>query len=679
MEREYAPIGFIYLGGLICASFMGIFLSLAFAFALLAACVALFLLKKKRELLYVGILCAAVLAFVLYSLLFIEPVRCLSGATALVTGTVTECGRADNDTVRLVISGESNGVPIKLVLYASDFGASAGDRVSFTAFFSDFSDSADFEEAQYYFSKGIFIKARAVNTPVITEAGGLKFFTLPGAFSSYLRERIRSVLGGDEGELLCAMFFGDKSGLSSELSVCLKRAGLSHMTAVSGMHLSLIVNTAAAFIRLLPKNRVLTRFFLIAGIIVLLALFFGMSASVLRSGGMLLLYYAAEPLRRKSSPAHTLGFAAMAITVFEPYACRDMGLWLSILGTFGSAVAAPELEGLSNRFVKGKRFKRLKSSLITSVCAAVCTLPAGALCFGGVSLISAASALVVYPMFFAALIFLLGVAVTGGLFAEAFLLPAGLAAKGMIFITRTLGQLSFSFVRLDDGIYPALVALASAGAVVVLLFTCRLRYAARFLIPVVCVMLTAASVQSAAGQGSTVISVYSDGSDALVVIESDSCVSAISMSDSTRIGRQLFEHTVGSRAGLICVMNTEKNNLGEAKLCRPEKLHLPQTENTLYNISGEYTVAAEDGAFTVNVRGVSVAVLPAGSETDADFAVFSGYGGEFHKSGARTAGTEIFCDKRYRDGGSANAYYDKIMITVSAGGKAVFRREGGAA
>lgn len=676
MEREYAPIGFIYLGGLICASFMGVFLSLIFACALLAACVPLFLLKKKRELLYVVILCAAILAFALYSLLFIEPVRCLSGATALVTGTVTECGRADNDTVRLVISGESNGVPIKLVLYAPDFGAAAGDRVSFTAVFSDFSDSADFEEAQYYFSKGIFIKARAVNTPVITEAGGLKFFTLPGAFSSYLRERIRSVLGGDEGELLCAMFFGDKSGLSSELSVCLKRAGLSHMTAVSGMHLSLIINTAAAFIRLLPKNRVLTRFFLIAGIIVLLALFFGMSASVLRSGGMLLLYYAAEPLHRKSSPAHTLGFAAMAITVFEPYACRDMGLWLSILGTFGSAVAAPELNG---RLIKGKRFKRLKSSLITSVCAAVCTLPVGALCFGGVSLISAASALMVYPMFFAALIFLLGAAVMGGLFAEAFLLPAGLAAKGMIFITETLGRISFGFVRLDDGIYPALVALASAGAVVVLLFTCRLRYAARFLIPVVCVMLTAASVQSAAGQGSTVISVYSDGSDALVVIESDSCVSAISMSDSAKIGRQLFEHTVGSRAGLICVMNTSENNLGEAKLCRPEKLHLPQTENTLYDISGEYIVAAEDGAFTVNVRGVSVAVLPTGSETDADFAIFSGYGGELHKSGARTAGTEIFCDKRYRDGGLANAYYDKIMITVSAGGKAVFRREGGAA
>ncbi len=668
MKQKYAPVGFFYLAGLIFASFLSSVFCFVLAAVFLAAGAAPFLLKKRDLSICLWTFCAAAAVFGLYSLILIEPQRSFSGKTARVTGTVLECERPDNDTVRLTVSGEADGVPVKLSLYTPDFGAAPGDRITFTAVFSDLQNHAGFAESDYSFSKGIFLKAKSADTPIITERAGFSFLSLPGAFSSYLRGRIGSVVQGDAGGLLRALFFGDKSGLSPRLSVLLKRAGLSHMTAVSGMHLSLIVGIAAAFLRLLPKRRVRLRFFLTAGLTAALMLFFGLTVSVLRSGAMLILYYGAEPLRRKASPVHTLGFAAMAITLFQPCACRDAGLWLSILGTFGAGTVSP---AVCRRLLKKPRFRKIKEALIVSFCAALCTVPVSALCFGGVSLVSALSSLLVYPMFFAALASMLLTAASGGMLAEIFLLPAGLAAKGIIAAAELLGGFRFSYLELG-GIYPSLFALTAIGALLTALLTGRFRCAARFFALSVCVLTAVFFADHLIYRDSIVISVYSDGSDGLAVIKSKTGVSAIASSDSAKISREIFSASAGQQTLLLCVLEEEENNREELQRLRPLALHLSDDPDRIYDVSGEYKVTAQNGVLTLETRGITIALLPAGEQTDADFAVCTGWKKE---PGASGAGTEIFCDKRYTDSKSANAYYDKVEIVVSAGGDVLLRRE----
>lgn len=439
-------IGLVYLLGLYVASYLDILGRLLFAAALFLFGL-LLLLRKKREMFWIaGTLAAAMLLFGIYRLTVIEPQRAFIGRTALVTGTVSECTYPDNDTVRLTVEGNANGVSIRVMLYTPDFGACLGDTISFHAVFSDFRESADFSESDYSFSEGIFLRARAADDPKILKKAEFSLFRLPKEFSVFLRERIGRILNGDEGGLIRAMLFGDRSGLSPSLSVYLKRAGLSHMTAVSGMHLSLIVHSAVLVIGLFAKRRVFLRFALTVGLIAVLMVFFGMTASVMRSGLMLLLCYGAEPLRRKTETTHTLGVAVLLITLFQPYACRDLGLWLSILGTLGTGALAPTV---CRRVIRKPRFRRLKEAVLTSVCAVVCTSPVSVLCFGGISLLSPIATLLVYPLFLLILLLMLPLAASGGLLAEVLLLPAGLAAKAMIALIRTLGGLWFGYAAFD--------------------------------------------------------------------------------------------------------------------------------------------------------------------------------------------------------------------------------------
>lgn len=669
--RIGGKVGFLYFLGLFSASYLDALgcLFLSALFFLLGTL--LFLLKKREALWIAGTLAAAMLAFGLFRLTVIEPQRGFIGSTALVTGTVLECTYPDNDTVRLTVEGSADGVPIRVMLYTPDFGASLGDTVSFRAVFSDFREGADFSESDYAFSEGIFLKARAADVPKVIRKAEFSLLRLPKEFSVYLRGRIGEILNGDEGGIIRAMFFGDRSGLSPSLSVYLKRAGLSHMTAVSGMHLSLIVYSSAAVIGIFAKRRVMLRFGLTAALIVILMIFFGMTASVTRSGLMLLLCCGAEPLRRKTEMAHTLGLAVLLITFFEPCACRDLGLWLSILGTLGTGALAPRA---CRAMIRKPRFRRLKEALLTSVCAVVCTSPVSVLCFGGISLLSPIASLLAYPLFLPILLLMLALAASGGLLAEMLLLPAGLAAKAMIAVIRALGGLWFGYAALEGEAVPILIGLTVVGVFLLFFWTFRFREAAKLVLLSVCVLMTFSVSETVANWDNVRLTVYSDGSDALILIESKSGLSALAGSDGARIGNELLEAAAGRNTALLCVSAGKENNRKEFSSVEPIELHFPDDPDRVYHVNGEYTVTVLDGIVTLDVYGVRLALLSAEERANADFAVIGGYRKNREPSGA---GREILCDKRYlpdSSGGTANAYYERIEITVRPDGSVLFRR-----
>lgn len=95
----------------------------------------------RRHILSTG---AALLAFGIYSVFFIEPTKSLSGSTSHIIGVVTERTDPSNDTVRLTVSGKADGLPVKFTLYAADSGVEVGDRIAFDAAFSELGNTADF-------------------------------------------------------------------------------------------------------------------------------------------------------------------------------------------------------------------------------------------------------------------------------------------------------------------------------------------------------------------------------------------------------------------------------------------------------------------------------------------------------------------------------------------------------
>lgn len=667
-HRAQALIGFSYLFGLVCASF----LSSAFCFIFSAALAALFVLLKllnicdfRRHILSAA---AALLAFGIYSTIFVEPVRSLSGSAAHIVGIVTERTAPSNDTVRLTVSGEIDGVPVKFTLYAADNGIEEGDTIAFDAAFSELGNTADFSEKDYYFSKGIFIKARAKGE-VSVISHSFSFNAVLSDFSDSIKSRVRTVLSEEESSVLCAIFFGDKSGFSEMQSVSLRRAGLSHIAAVSGLHLSLIVHTIRLLFLDRIKRRRILRSAVTAAIIVLLMLFFGMTSSVMRAGIMLLIYYGGELFFRKSDPFNSVGAALLAILVFQPYACRDVGLWLSVLGTLGVGVIAPRI---SETLIRSDKFRTIKESLIGSACALFCTFPISMLCFGGVSLVSPISTLLIYPAFMAAMLLMLLNLLTGGLFAEVFMLPAGFCARAMNFIFYTFGKFPYGYIETDAPFWQQLAAVTAFGMLLTLAVTGKLKYFVRFSSVSLCVIIGAAAFSDILRGDIIEINLYSDGADGMAIVKSGTGVSFLSTGDSRKITSEMLSEGIGKRVLLVCSVNSSDNNISALSQLDSVKLHTPESSDAVYDISGEYTVTAENGGIYLDVRGITLSLAEIDAVSEADFAIYSGYRKNHENGGSYK---EIFLDKRMNT--ACNAYYDKIRITVNSGGNVLFS-EGGA-
>ncbi len=67
-------------------------------------------------------------------------------------------------------------------------------------------------------------------------------------FKEKLRESIYSHLSPPQSSVLGAMILGDKRKMSSELKEKLNRAGVRHITAISGLHVTIITAVLMTFL-----------------------------------------------------------------------------------------------------------------------------------------------------------------------------------------------------------------------------------------------------------------------------------------------------------------------------------------------------------------------------------------------------------------------------------------------
>ena len=194
-----------------------------------------------------------------------------------------------------------------------------------------------FDAAAYYHGKGLFASVKAMRLEVLSEE-----VSLLGHGMFLLKQKMREVLcelyPGEKAGVLAAMLLGDKDLLDPMVKELYQQNGISHVLAISGLHISMLCMGLFRVLRrigaALWSTAVCTVCFL--GFYVV---FTGAGTSSLRAGTMCLVLLAAKLLRRSYDLLSSLAFAAILVTLIRPQEITSAGFLLSFGAVLGVALA----------------------------------------------------------------------------------------------------------------------------------------------------------------------------------------------------------------------------------------------------------------------------------------------------------------------------------------------------
>lgn len=282
-----------------------------------------------------------------------------SGDSAETTDNLSQIsGSADADQMSILISSQKTisqinemqeifGKKASALCYLEKNEAlpKAGSYVRVFGEVSPFllaTNPGEFDTAAYYRRKDCLFALRKTKITAQTKNyGRLEEFLSQLRYESEVL--FRKLLGEKNGATASAMVLGRKKGMDSEVKALYQGAGISHLLAISGLHLSLI---GAGLFGLLKKVRLPVA--LSAGIstwiLIVYAQLTGMGISTRRALVMFLLFLAAGLLKRTPDLPTSLAVAALLLLVPKPQRILDAGFQLSFSAVLGIAVMIPVLQ-----------------------------------------------------------------------------------------------------------------------------------------------------------------------------------------------------------------------------------------------------------------------------------------------------------------------------------------------
>lgn len=210
-----------------------------------------------------------------------------------------------------------------------------------------------------------------------------------GSHSTYLDEFRRRFAAGlqtalpePQASFGMGLLIGQRNTLPDDITQSLKMVGLTHIIAVSGYNLTILLTAVR---RLMGKQSKLASTVVAIGLMLGFIGLTGASASIVRAAVISGLGLAAWYVGREVRPmVLILLAAALTAGVYPIYIWSDIGWYLSFLAFFGILMLAPQI---FRRFWGERRPPVLAQVAIETLCAEIMTIPLVLFIFGQVSLI----------------------------------------------------------------------------------------------------------------------------------------------------------------------------------------------------------------------------------------------------------------------------------------------------
>jgi ComEC/Rec2-related protein len=261
-------------------------------------------------------------------------------------------------------------------------------------------------------------------------------------------------LGQPTTSLVAGMLVGTTASFSEELRSIFSLIGLSHIVAVSGYNVLLVIIALAWCVRYLPFSR-RGRWAVIVGGVIVFVLLTGASAATTRAAIMGLLAFSAPLIGRAVHTGALICGAAALMTFVSPHLLvSDLSFQLSFLATIGLVFIAPILQ-------QGLFFMPsfLREVTAQTSAALLATTPLILISFKTISLIALLANIIIVP--FVPLVMGMGVLWSAGIFFLSFIphaeniiafigYPLRFVVQSIVMIATSLSKIPFASVRIED-------------------------------------------------------------------------------------------------------------------------------------------------------------------------------------------------------------------------------------
>ncbi len=429
-----------------------------------SAAISAFVCKRRGSKYGISAVLLVGAAFCLYLNIFtfsnVNRIEALDGKEQTVICRAVEEPQNYSSGVRVLVESDgSNGFDegsfnkVRFYLFIPSEHSAAkveeGDILNANVLFSKVDD--DYKNRN--FAERVFISAKCSEPEIIGHSESL--YTRCIDIRKAIRVCIREYTNGDNAGLLEGILLGGTDNLSFETYTAFKACGVTHITAVSGMHISAFCMMLAYLLRYIMSRRMACAIALIP--LILEVMLAGFTPSALRSGIMCSIFLLANCLVKRSDSLNSLGIAVVSMLIFNPYYICNVGFQLSCAAAAGVIIVSPYAVTLADKLVKFDfkyLTKFLKGSILTviqTIGATLFTLPFQIITFGFVSMVFLPANLLICT----ASVIAMGLTVSGAvlhfvpflkILAQVPFVLAEWLAEYMIAVVRLLAKVPFSYI-----------------------------------------------------------------------------------------------------------------------------------------------------------------------------------------------------------------------------------------
>ena len=244
------------------------------------------------------------------------------------------------------------------------------------------------EAKLYYAKEGISGLMNFPAIELVKSGQGSWIFSRLFQFKNKIESVFQQNLPREKAAFLAGLTLGEREDFTKEFQQKMKLSGTTHLVALSGYNISVIILAVGALLGGWFSRRI--SFYLSVGIIILFVLMTGAEASVVRAAIMGIIALFARHSERQHSVRNAIIIAAFAMVLVNPRVLVfDLGFQLSFAALLGIIYLLPVLKKIFK--FKNSGFLNWKDNFLTTLSAQLAVVPFLLGNFGTFSVLSLAA------------------------------------------------------------------------------------------------------------------------------------------------------------------------------------------------------------------------------------------------------------------------------------------------